>query len=323
MLERQLARRILHPISTSMAGMIEYPDLEENVAKLDDLFDKRTLLIIATNHSSHSDILVAIELVRAIRSRFPQISNFYIPVAASLVEGRQGYIAQLFYSEGTVPLLNQHNIKPLALVTENDRNKRNLSPRISEYRRLHLAVMEENSAFVDLAEGSVESGRYDCLGNVRGIQEVTNPFLPYVIQKAHETKKKVVVLPVGISGTTRILSAENIFFTWETMGAFARDWILRHPAILARATVGSPYEFPYEIEMKRNPQAVNETVMQSIASLMPPKLRGYYYPPSRAYQEVMRSFESQLERDERRLIDYGLIFPNELRQLAIQYARIK
>lgn len=319
---RNIAHFSLRPIVASGARMVEYSGLE-NLEKLEDFLDERILLVITTSHSSHSDLLTGMRIVDEVRSRLPQVGNFYIPIAASLVRGVQGLHAQLLYSEGALPLLNQRHITPLAAVTENDRTKRGLKPSNKEARLLLTAVREDQSAILVFPEGSVESGRRDLLGNPRGMQEVRNHFLPTIVQRAYETGKKVVILPVGISGTPRILSAESIFFTWETIGAFARDWILRYPAILARATVGSPYEFPYEIDINRNPQAVNETVMTSIALLMPPKLRGYYYPPSRAYQEAMRNFESQLEKDKRRLIDYGLIFPDELRQLAIQYARIK
>lgn len=321
---RNVVRLALYPIMTSGARMVEYSGLE-NLEKLESLLDEHTLLVIATSHSSHSDILPGIKMVDEVRSRFPRIRNFYIPIAASLVRGVQGLRAQLLYSEGTLPLLNQSNIIPLATITENDHIKRGLNRSIRETSLLLKAVKEDQSAILVLTEGSVESGRRDILGNPRGIQEVKNPFLPTIFERAIKTEKKVAILPVGISGTTRMLSAESIFFTWETIGAFARDWnrILRRPAILATATVGSPYEFPYEIDMRRNPQAVNETVMQSIASLMPPKLRGYYYPPARAYQEAMREFENQLEKDERRLIKYHLAYREELRQLAIQYSQIK
>lgn len=321
---RTSARVILRPIAASGARMIEYSGLE-NLVKLEDFLDEHTLLVIATNHMSHSDLIPGMRMVDEVRSRFPRIGNFYVPIAASLVRGVQGFLAQLFYSEGAVPLLNQSHIIPLAVVTENDQTKRGLKPSIKETGLLLTAVREDQSAILVLTEGSVESGRKDLLGNPKGIQEVKNPFLPTIFEKAYEAGKKVVVLPVGINGTTEMLSAERIFFTWETIGAFARDWILRHPATLARATVGSPYEYQIDsvIDLKRNPQAVNETVMQSITSLMPPKLRGYYYLPSRAYQEAMRNFESRLDQDGRRSIEYGLWFPKELLQLAEQYSRIE
>lgn len=293
MLERQLARKILQPIAASLAGTIEYQGLEENVAKLDDLLDERTLLVVATNHCSHSDVLVGIRLVDAVRSRFPQIGNLYIPVAASLVRGTQGPIGQLFYSDGTLPLLDQHNITPLALVTENDQGKRNLKPQLSELKKLHNAIAEENSAFVDLTEGSVESGRYDCLGHERGIQEVTNTFLPYLVRQARKIDKKVVVLPAGISGTNSVMSAESLFFTWYSIGAMMQDWLFNRSLTLARATVGLPYEYPPD----EDPEKANDIIMNSIALLKPIQERGYYHPATRNYQQAIRQFEDQLKKE--------------------------
>lgn len=330
MLERQLAyidpyvrgvtHAVLHAISAPVADMIRYPNLEKHIAELDGLLDKHALLMVATNHGSHADILVGIKFVHAIRSRFPQIGNFYVPIAASLARGKQGYAAQLLYSEGTLPLLNQENIKPLALVTENDRKKRGLTPDISEIRQLSNAVIEESSAFFDLTEGSVESGRYDYLGNEKGLQEVTNPFLPYIVRKAREIGRKVIVLPAGIDGTNSIVSAESIFFTQHSIGALIQYVLSQKTPVLARAIAGPPYEYSPD----RDPEAANQIIMESIASLIPLPKRGYYHPDTRRYQHAVRQFENQLaqkpfSRIRRLLLKSHLLRPPEtLHQMAAQ-----
>lgn len=289
---RNLARAILRPMFISGDKMIEYKHLDKSLTELNYLIDQNSLLAIVTNHTSHSDILAGIRLVQAIRSRSPQIGNFHIPVAASLARGQQGLIAQLFYSEGTLPLLAQQNITPLALVTENDQRKRHLKPSYNETKQINLAVAKEQSAFLVFAEGSVEGGRYDTFGNVKGMQQVTNPFLPYIFQKAHEAGKKVIVLPVGIDGTNRMISAESLFLTQHSISALIEDWVLNKPATLARVCVGSPFVYPYDPKenLMHHKDKVNDTVMSSIASLLPPQLRGYYSPATREYQKDMKVY---------------------------------
>lgn len=323
---RWLARTIMRPLFKAGDRMIEYKHLEESLAELDNMLDQHSLLAVVISHISHADILPGIELVRAIRSRSPQFGNFYISIAASLVRGQQGPMARLFYSEGALPLLEQSNIKPLALVTKNDQKKRHLTPTFSEIKQLNRAAQETDSAFLNFAEGSVEGGRRDVLGNVRGLQEVTNGFLPYVFQKAQEAGRKVVVLPVGISGTNRILSAENIFLTWRVIGALVQDWVFRKPAVLARATVGQPYEYyPNEsgVALTKTSQEVNDTVMASIAQLKPLREKGYYDPATRRYQQTIKEFERKHGKIYLFLMRSRLLpLPNVLKQPAEEYSKL-
>lgn len=295
---RRLAHSILRPMFQSGSKMIEYNHLDESISELDSLLHGKTLLAVITSHTSHSDVLASIDLIREIRSRYPQIGNFYIPVAASLVRGNQGFIAQLFYSEGTVPLLEETNTKPLSVVTENDKKKRHLVASLSEIRQINHAATEPNSAFVNFAEGSVEGGRRDILGNRKGLQKVTNGFLPYVFQKAHEAGKKVIVLSVGISGTEDMISPYTIFITRHSAWGFIQDWIFKKPpSILARINLGHPYEYspnPDGKPLTETAQKVNDEVMTDIAKLKPVNERGYYDPSTKEYQQAVKEFENRL-----------------------------
>lgn len=327
---RFLARTIMRPMFNSGHKMIEYEHLDKSLTELAGLMDKNSLVAIVTSHTSHSDILVAIKLVEATRSRFPDIGNVYIPIAASLALGKQGLISQLLYSEGTLPLLAQQNIKPLPLITENDQEKRGMKPDRNELRRLHHAAREENSAFIDFAEGSVEGGRYDILGHEKGMQRVTNSFLPYVFQKAHESGRKVIVLSVGISGTNGMISAESILPTWRCVGALIQDWTLNRtlnrPSMLAKAFVGHPYEYkPNEsgITLMSDPQEINDRVMSNIAPLKPMRERGYYDSATRQYQQDMKDYEKLLGQWHRRLLRYGILpRPRDLNNLVEEYSKI-
>lgn len=298
---RRLAHTIMDPMFRSGANMIEYEHLEESLSELSNLLNENSLLVIVTSHNSHSDILVGIKLVQAIRSGFPQVGNFYIPVAASLMKGQQGLVAQLFYSEGTLPFLKQQNINPFPAVTENDRIKRHLKPSLSDIKhdikQLNRAAAEKESAFLVFPEGSVEAGRYDALGNMKGMQKVTNPFLPHIFQKAHEADKKVIILPVGISGTNKMISAESLFLTWLSTGALIQNWIFRRsPPLLATAIVGHPYEYPNQpgknLTTRSEIVEVNKTVMDSIADLKPGSEKGHYgSTATQEYQQDMKTYE--------------------------------
>ena len=271
---RGVARTILHPVFESGATMINYENLEESLNELDGLLDDRTLLTIATSHISHSDILIGLRLVQEVRENFPKIGNFYIPVATSLVRGLQGPVIQLFYSEGTVPLLAQQNIRPLPVVTENDRKIRHLKPSVAEAKQINHAAREQGSALLIFPEGSVEGGRYDMFGHIKGLQHVTNQFLPYAFQKAYEAKRRVVILPVGTIDTNALLSAESLFLTWKSLGALLEHRLLGRERILARAVIGHP--FVLQRDLLKNPEDINDCVMYSIAALKPLEERGYY-----------------------------------------------
>lgn len=273
---RGVTRKILTPVFESGFSMIEYENMEESLNEVGNLLNNRALLTVVLSHISHSDVLAAIEIAKRTREKFPCMDNIYLPVAASLVRGVQGPIIQLFYSEGAVPLLEEQNVKPLALVTENDSKKRYLKQTLNEARQIRTAVAEENSAFFVLAEGTVEGGRFDALGHMKGLQQVTNPFLPYVFQKAHEAGRRIVVLPVGTTGTNRMLSAESLFLTWESFGAILSHRLLGREKILARVVIGHP--FVLQGDLFKKPEDINDHVMYSIAALKPLEERGYYGP---------------------------------------------
>lgn len=271
---RGVTRKILTPVFESGTTMIDYGNLEESLNELDGLLDDRTLLTVATSHMSHSDILIGLKLVQEVREKFPTIGNFYMPVSTSMVKGLQGLVIQLFYSEGTIPLLAQQNIRPIPVVTENDIKTRHLKPNIAEARKINHAAKEEGSALLIFPEGSVEGGRYDVFGHIKGLQHVTNQFLPYAFQKASEAGRRVVILPVGTTGTNRMLSAESLFLTWESFGAILSHRLLGREKILARAVIGHP--FVLQGDLLKNPEDINDRVMYSIAALKPPEERGYY-----------------------------------------------
>lgn len=328
---RRIARKVMAPIFRSGERMIEYNHLDESLTGLTGMLDENALLAIVTNHTSHSDVLVGIKLVRAVRSKFPRLGNSYIPVAASLVLGVQGLMPQLFYSEGTVPLFEETKLKPLSVVTENDQKKRNLVPTGIDLRRVIRAAQETDNVFLDFAEGSVESGRRDVFGNIKGMQKVTNKFLPIVFQTAHDRGKKVIVLPVGISDTNRLISADTIFLTGRAIVGFIQDWVFKRPPILARVNVGKPFEYSPNASgqsLTDTAQDVNDIVMASIASLKPLKERGHYHPVTRAYQQAVKDFEEQhkkMPRLVRSLLvrSHLLSIPDNLRQLAEDYSRLQ
>lgn len=322
---RRVANFIMLRMFKTGRKMVKYENLDESLDTLSSMVEKNSLVATITSHTSHSDIVVGKEVVEKVRLKCPWINNFYIPVAASLVRGLQGPLAQLLYSEATLPSLAQQNVNPLSLVTENDQKKRHMKIDRNELRQLRRAAIEEDSAFLVFAEGSVEGGRHDLLGHERGMQEVTNPLLSHVFQQAQEQGRNVIVFPVGITGTNRMISAENILPTPRSILALLQDWVLKRPAILARATLGHPFEYPNEPgkNLARCQKEVNDTVMEYVALLKPLHERGFYDPHTREYQSKMAAYESTLGTWHRRLLRYRLLpRPDYLKQLADEYSKI-
>lgn len=329
-LDRQLrsaARNsVIAPVFETGFHVLEYKHLER-LDKLDNLVNGSTLTITVLRHGSHSDILAAITLAKKIRSVISDIDDFYFPVAKSLVNGQQGFLPQYLYEEGTVPLLEKANLTPIPVVTDNDKDKRGMNPTAADIRRVMRAAAKPDSAILDLAEGSVEGGRYDVLGHMRGMQRVKNKFLPLVIRTAFDKGKRVVIQPIGISGTNRMLSAESLFLTWRGVGALLEDKILGEPPTLATVTIGNPHEFQHPgFDLLEYTQEVNDPIMYSVAELVPILERGYYHPLTQEYQAEIKRFEQKFVEAHGRLkldlLRLGLIpFPEELTQIAEKFPK--
>lgn len=236
-----------------------------------------TLLVVTSNHQSHADVVVILNVVSELRRRFPQLGNFYIPISETLENGVQSGISRTIYHEIGLPEFRQQKIEPVYVITENDVKKRGVvmtrEMALAQVEKIKEPVKEEASAYFVLPEGTVEAGRHNADGSIKGMQNVRNPFLRSIFDAALENNREIVVLPVGVDRTYRLLSGEHIFLTQDSFKALMRRILRRKIVNLAEVVVGSPFIVPPDI----NPRTLNDLVMrQHIAPLVPEVAQGYY-----------------------------------------------
>lgn len=272
---KRVIRRIAPFLIGSAIDMVNF-NLDQ-VSQVEQHLSKSSLLLLVSNHQSHADLTVITRVVQEFRGRFPNIGNFYIPLSATLENGRQDGFGQTFHWEIAVPTFKQSSINPFYVITDNDIRKRGMKLTYTQAKlqleKIKEATAEKKSAFFALVEGTVEGGRHDEEGKVKGMQEVVSPFLHRVLRYAQENNREVICVPIGISGTYRILSGEHIFLTFESAVALVAR-LFRRRIILADATIGTPFVLNPEID----PNELNDIVMRyHVAPLVTETERGFYH----------------------------------------------
>ncbi len=274
-----------HPFTTSLVRkmssflidtgteMIDFNFAE--LDKLGSLLKPSFLLLFVANHLSHADTLVGFETVSEARKKFPAIGTVYFPVSQTIESGRQNGIGQTFYHNVAVPMFELYGIKPVYVVTRNDRTRRGVplsrEEAMAQIQRLIEPVKEQASAYFVLPEGSVEGGRHNKDGTVKGMQTVRNSFLRVIFEAAKENNRKIICVPIGIDHTYRILSAEHIFFTRDSFVALISKLVGGKVKIVGRATVGTPFIINPEV----NPRQLNDIIMKEyVAPLVSLEARG-------------------------------------------------
>lgn len=274
-----LTRKLIRTVSTFLietaTEMIDFDNGGLNQAE--QYLKPSSLLFFVANHQSHSDILVALKLVSETRKRFPAIGTVYVPVSSTLASGRQNGIGQTFYCDVALPMFEQNRLRPLYVVTENDRLKRGVSLSRDEAKKqiqqLQKPVSEEASSYFVLPEGSVEGGKHNKDGTIKGMQRVRNPFLRIIFEAVQEQHREIICVPIGIDRTYKLLSAEHIFFTGASFRELIRKLLGMRVRTLAVAKTGTPFVINWET----NPRELNNIIMgDHVAPLVPGEARGAY-----------------------------------------------
>ncbi len=234
------------------------------------------LIVFAATHQSHADITVILETVRRVRSLLPNMGTVYVPIATTLEKGTQNGISHTWHKEIAEPNFARHNIHPFYVITRNDIDKRGeklpFSLAKAQQEEIRNITNEPNSTLFGLLEGTVQSGRHDKNGLVYGIQEVTTPLLKYATKYAREIGREVIIAPIGISKTNRLLSAEMIWLTGDSFKALMAR-LIRRRIVLAQATAGTPFILDHNLD----PKDLNNLVMKThVAPLIREEERGFY-----------------------------------------------
>lgn len=249
----------------------------QSLDQIEQLWKPNSLLLIASGHQSHAEVVAILKTVQEVRARIPELGTVHIPISQTLENGVQSGISQTFYREVALSYFEQNGINPLYVVTANDRVKRGVvqtrEEALQEGEKIKKPVKEENSAYFVLPEGTVEPGRHNKDGTIKGMVRVTSPFFRSVVEEARAHNRQIICIPIGVTGTYRLLSGEHIFLTWDGFKAIGRRLMRRKVMTLAEVTAGSPFIIGPEI----NSRELNDLIMREhIAPLIPEKERGYY-----------------------------------------------
>lgn len=251
-----------------------------NLQALDEVnqyWRPNSLLLVVSNHQSHADQLAILKVVQEVRNRIPEMGTVYVPISATLENGMQSGVSRTFYHELALPTFERNNIAPVYVTTPNDRHKRGVRQTreevLQEIERIKQVVKIKNSAYLVLAEGTVQPGRHKKDGSINGMVKVTGSFFRSVIEAAKTNNREVICIPVGVNGTHRLLSAEHVFLTSENFVAIVRRLLRRKVITLAEVTAGSPFIISSEV----NPRELNDSIMRDhVAPLLPLEAQGIH-----------------------------------------------
>lgn len=270
-LTRTIVRTTIPYLIRAGIRMTNFEDLDSGISKLPSSLAPNDMLIYVASHKSYADLIPILESVSRTRRAVSGLGNVYLPLSASVEGGQHGPVAEVFYSEGGKLALLDQGIHPLNIVTENDRIKRGLeSNDLQQRQELGRIIAEPHSSMFIFPEGTLEGGRYYDDGRVKGIQRVKRRVLSLILLRAQEANRNVILFPLGISGTNRLLSAESDFLTPESLWGLLQQRLGRNQ-YLAKVRASEPLRLSY-----RKGFDADEYAMSSIAELLPEEERGCY-----------------------------------------------
>lgn len=273
---QSLVRKISPYLTESGLDMTEFDftDFDRFNEPVDPI---NTVVVAVLAHFSYEEGITLQELTRKFRRKFDFIWEVKTPVSQTLYDGRQGPVKQSIYCDVGIPLMAKSGISPIHVYTENDKTKRNAEPTHEEQRvilkEIKAAVQDNHTAIALFAGGKVEPGRHKKDGTLNGLGEVTDSFLPLILQLSKRDNKRILVIPVGITDSQRLISAEWGFLTQESAWNLFKKVVGLPVDKLASARVGKPFFAGEEITRDN----INQVVMgEHIAPLVREDARGFY-----------------------------------------------
>jgi 1-acyl-sn-glycerol-3-phosphate acyltransferase len=276
---------------------VDFPQqsLKETVTKVAE----GALVAVVGNHQSHCDIvslgMVTYIITEAINkgvatgqySRTDHFPGFIVPMAASVATGDQSRLITAFYNQMT-DWLKSHHIRPVLVVREKDVKRYGLNP-LAKFSSLKQALNQTNTTtgLGIFPEGSVEGGKQIPDSNQRyGIIEVPNStLLSEQVIRAKTEGKKMIIVPIGISGTYTLFDPDTMHPTLTAFKTLMHNQLWPgNPLHLATVSVGEPFlsddlPIPELDGSKASPEIhrlVNYQILRRVSQLLPPEERGIF-----------------------------------------------
>lgn len=272
-------------IKPGIRRIVEATRVEQDPAFIDVFLEgirHGALPIFVSNHQGHVDGITVGRLVNRFRllandsgapAPFPQIT---MPIAASLIEGNQGFLLQKAYSNFE-HLLVENNIRALPVVRQRDIELGMQQRKGKDVRNLKLAI-EENNMILLFAEGRVQGGRSNSEGKLNGMIPFDEDSIHLLIRIAKKNGRDPLLIPVSTFGGFQVLSPDYNFLTPQAIAAMGR---IETPS-LVYVHFGKPFT---DTEMNNKilasgkevtPLTQNEFVGHAVAKHLPRQSRGVY-----------------------------------------------
>ncbi len=246
-------------------ALYEVVDKGDYRAAFSTAVDSGKLPIIVSNHQSIADGIALGNITEGMSK------PVRLPIAASITEGEQGELIQLLVA-AYGPELRKRNLDMVSVVTERDRQVRGMSGQNKEMFNLLLKSPSEGYGFAIFPEQTVEGGRKDDDGTIKGMQYLErDKNLVAFMKKWIKQGFQLVILPVGIDRGNTTLDPDKK--TVEAISVDAAEMILGYRGLvpMASITVGAPVEID-AVESG----LTDHHFMRMIAPLVSEEARGAY-----------------------------------------------
>lgn len=243
--------------------------------------------LLYSNHQSHADKLMVSGITEMLlqHGAEEQITDFLVPVAATMESGEQGDYIQRLLSLFE-PLYRDRGFGPdVPIITANDRLTRGVEGSNTESLRRLMNAPRDRHGLVLFPEATLTGGRRGEDGAVNGMREVTSDNGSGLIgYPKFWFKRKLghaVYLPVSISGSYRVYPPDpgRSVISPDVIAGILGDG---HTEPLVTVSVGTPFSYPRLREaLGEEPDHKQkrhlDLLMGKVAQLLPAEERGYYH----------------------------------------------
>lgn len=237
--------------------------------------------ILYSNHQSWYDglpvALIATKLMELSRQTQYNIDGFLLPIAASLEEGNQGQVLQRMY-QITFEYLKRRSVEMIPVVREKDRVVHGIDRSNIAFLKQLMKGVKSGKGIATFPEGSVQGGRKNGDGSVKGMQFFTENVLETMDSLLKKLGKKALFIPAGISRSYDVLDPDTKKPTVEALVAL---YHLRSPNIVS-INIGDPIKTD-DIQGFTT-EELNRYFGKKVASLLPFEERGVFKEPITIYQ---------------------------------------
>lgn len=270
---------------------ITYPeDARENIEKARALIREGYVPVLYANHQSHADKLILSGITQGLvqHGADDRVSDFLVPVAATIESGAQGVYIQKLMSLFNPLYADRGYGADVVFITDNDRQLRGVTGSNSESVRRLMGAPRDGHGLVMFPEATLKGGRLGDDGTVNGMREVLpstgGGLIGYPKFWLNRGLGEAVFMPIGISGSYRLYPPDwgRNEISPEVIAGILGDGQIE-PAVTIFA--GNPYtysdlrsEVGGELDHKQTKHL--DLMMGKVAELLPATERGYYAAPT-------------------------------------------